>query len=153
MLTLNTNVGPVLWRFTCCTFYTLASNAPDYCDEFLNAGDGLINFCTNNEYSPAGSVPTGIQVDHATITTPIGSFVYVVRPTNFIVYISSLGSSAKSGYVTVTAADIQGWTSSESGTYASAQVYGDFNDATDAVDGSSDGYTQAEILFEWNREC
>ena len=153
MLTLNTNVGPVLRRLTCCTFYALTSNAPEYCDEFLNAGDGLINFCTNNGYSPAGSVSagsvsTGMQVDHATITTPTGSFVYVVRPMKFIVDISSLGSSAKSGYVTVTAADIQGWTSSGSGYYASAQVYGDFNDAKDAVDGSSDGYIQAEILFE-----
>jgi hypothetical protein len=149
MLNLNTNVGPVLRRFTCCTFYALTSNAPDYCDEFLNAGDGLINYCTKNGYTPAVSaVSTRTQVDRATITTPTGTFVYVVRPMKFFVDVTWLGSSAKSGSVIVTAADIQGGTSSESGYYASTQVYGDFNNAKDAVDGSSDAYIQAEILFE-----
>jgi hypothetical protein len=66
----------------------------------------------------------------------------------FFVDVTWLGSSAKSGSVIVTAADIQGGTSSESGYYASTQVYGDFNNAKDAVDGSSDAYIQAEILFE-----
>lgn len=118
------NVGPVLRRFTCCTYYAITGQAPSYCDDLVNLGDGLYKFCENSGYSPALSQVAAAQSQYkkSIISTPSGTFTYISHPFQFIIAISSF---KENNTYFATFAQLQGKKKLPAGFYGSNMIYGD----------------------------
>lgn len=95
---LNKNVGPVLRRFTCCTFYALFSETPQYCNEFTTLGMGLTTFCEASGYQPASTRTifgkSGQSKSLDIIKTPSKSFIFLITPMRLNMDLSQLSNSA-----------------------------------------------------------
>jgi hypothetical protein len=119
MKALNYNVGPVLERYTCCTYYSLSGSIPPYCNKFLSIGMGLYNYCDARGYVPdpaAILAKSSSQTDNNTtrnniqkssITTPGGHFIFVTNPIKVVLSVSGALKSHSSIFRSKTAKQIK----------------------------------------------
>lgn len=104
MKKLNYNVGPVLKRYTCCSYLALTQSIPSYCNEFLNKGLGLYTYCTKSGYIADGSTAvneSGESFEERSITLPTGRYFYVENPIRMVLKVKDIDAlSPNNSYIT-----------------------------------------------------
>ena len=115
---LNSPVGAVNDRYTCCAYQAIAKSMPDYCGVFEFSQDYLFNFCKTNDYQNFGSTnydpapPSGVSPD-------------------------SGGDYIQLGDATLVHAELDGsWSSTGggNGVFRRGKVTGDFRSTDEAAD-------------------
>lgn len=138
--TVNANCGPVLTRFTCCTYYALTGQIQKYCEEFINLGDGLVSFCENSGYGSSQRLSIthneeynllhSYKYPHShgnrilSIQTPGKEFVFVHNPVKMKIDLTILKNSIDF-VITIPIKNVIGSNNSTPGFYKSENVYGD----------------------------
>ena len=96
MQALNYNVGPVLTRYTCCTYYALTGTIPPYCNEFIDKGMGLFAYCAFSGYSSGSGVSLltqGQKSGRTSFETPSGQKIYLANPAKIPVRVKDIEAS------------------------------------------------------------
>ena len=94
MRALNYNVGPVLTRYTCCTYYAITGTVPPYCNEFINKGMGLYTYCSSSGYSPDASLlAQGQGLGKTSFETPGGQKIYIANPAEISINVENIEAS------------------------------------------------------------
>ena len=142
MNALNKNVGPVLLRYTCCTYYALTGSTPQYCVQFLyGIGRPLIEYCEDSGYRRRKSYGASYRVSSyndlntlppilPTIETPNSQYVEVLKPHVYILDVTQLNNETSSKPNQIEEFGSKDKTYDEptlpAGYYHKKKVYGDF---------------------------
>jgi len=95
MKALNYNVGPVLTRYTCCTYYALTGTIPPYCNGFIDKGMGLYAYCGSSGYSPDSSLlAEGQDTEKRSFETPGGKKIYIANPAEISLDVNDIETSS-----------------------------------------------------------
>lgn len=138
MKALNTRVGPVLLRYTCCTFYSLTDSIPPYCDKFLNVGMGLYSYCDASGYAPDPSIALtkaslsstedkegSLVIKKTSISTPGGQLIYVSNPIKVILSVIDIEASLKDQFRSIFVKNNPTQHKLKPGYYHSSILYGE----------------------------
>lgn len=103
MKALNYNVGPVLTRYTCCSYYALTGTIPPYCNEFIEKGMGLYTYCGSSGYSPDSSLlAEGQDTEKRSFETPGGKKIYIANPAEISLDVNDIETSSNEVFTETT---------------------------------------------------